>query len=94
MTTLVEGEDIEFQCQVRLSQMMQNLESCFQVECSPLCSISWVVGEKEVEDLEEKQCHVEVEEVEEILDENQFSSILSTLTCSSTNLKNFTVSCR
>jgi len=78
MTTLVEGEDIEFQC---------------QVECSPLCSISWVVGEEEVEDLEEKRCQVDVEEVEEILEENQFSSVLSTLTCSSTNLKNFSVSC-
>merc|ERR1712130_1072448 len=79
MTTLVEGEDVEFQC---------------QVECSPLCSISWVVGEEEIENLEENHCHLEVEKVEEILEENQFSSIFSTLTCSSTNLKNFTVSCR
>ena len=69
---------------------MTNL-TWFQVECSPLCSISWVVGEEEVENLEEKQCHVEVEE---ILEENQFSSILSTLTCSSTNLNNFTIGCR
>ena len=72
---------------------MTNL-TWFQVECSPLCSISWVVGEEEVENLEEKQFHLEVEEVEEILEENQFSSILSTLTCSSTNLNNFTIGCR
>ena len=53
-----------------------------------------MVGEEDVEDLEEKRCHVDEEEVEEILEENQFSSVLSTLTCSSTNLKNFSVSCR
>ena len=46
-----------------------------------------MVGEEEVENLEEKQFHLEVEE---ILEENQFSSIVSTLTCPSTNLKNFT----
>ena len=56
--------------------------------------MSWVVGEEEVENLEEKQFHLEVEELEEILEENQFSSILSTLTCSSTNLNNFTIGCR
>ena len=64
-----------------------------QVECAPLCSISWLVDDEEVEDLEKNQCHVEEEEVEEILVENQFSSIFSKLTCATTNLKNFTVSC-
>ena len=40
------------------------------------------------------KCLVEVEEVEEIFEENQFSSVISKLTCSSIDLKNFTVGCR
>ena len=41
------------------------------------------------------KCFVEVEEVEEIFEENQFSSVISKLTCSSMPvLKNFTVGCR
>ena len=32
-----------------------------QVECSPLCSISWLVDDEDLDNLEENQCNVEVE---------------------------------
>ena len=49
------------------------------MECSPLCTIAWVVGEQEVEG-EGGQYAVEEEQVEEDQDKNQFTSVVSTLT--------------
>ena len=66
-----------------------------QVECSPLCSIIWIVGEQEV-DREGDECTVEEEQVEEDQDKNQFTSVISTLTLvQPTNaMSNSSVGCR
>ena len=67
-----------------------------QVECSPLCSIEWVI-ESEVVTGEEEDYRLEEEQVEEDLEEDSFSSVISTLTWLQPNIdhgQNFNVECR
>ena len=66
-----------------------------QVECSPLCSIVWVVGEQEV-DGEGEQYAVEEEQVEEDQDKDQFTSVVSTLswTQEERTEEDFNITCR
>ena len=65
------------------------------MECSPLCTIAWVVGEQEVEG-EGGQYAVEEEQVEEDQDKNQFTSVVSTLTWTQEERteEEFNISCR
>jgi len=80
-TTFVVGEELpSLQC---------------QVECSPLCSLEWVV-EDEVVTEEMDQYRIEEEEVMEDVENNQFSSVISTLKWNYLNIsgENFTVACR
>ena len=65
------------------------------MECSPLCTIAWVVGEQEVEE-EGGQYAVEEEQVEEDQDKNQFTSVVSTLTWTQVERteEEFNISCR
>ena len=68
-----------------------------QVECSPVCTIDWVIGEEEESVTgEEEEYAVKVQEVEEDRDKDQFSSVLSTLTLlqPESPVMNFTVGCR
>ena len=65
------------------------------MECSPLCSIEWVVGEDIVTE-EDEQFTVEEQDVEEDVEKNQFTSVISTLTWLEMDRteENFTVECR
>ena len=65
------------------------------MECSPLCSIEWVVGEDIVTE-EDEQFTVEEQDVEEDIEKNQFTSVISTLTWLEMDRteENFTVECR
>ena len=68
-----------------------------QVECSPLCTIDWVIGEEEESVTgEEEEYAVKVQEVEEDREKDQFTSVLSTLTWlqPESPVVNFTVGCR
>ena len=68
-----------------------------QVECSPVCTIDWVIGEEEERVTgEEEEYAVKVQEVEEDREKDQFTSVLSTLTWlqPESPVVNFTVSCR
>lgn len=106
-TTLTLGEELIFQCKVR------RLPQPSQVECSPLCGISWIVGEEEelltgASDLYsvKEQYHVNglEEMVHIVLDkdmvveqsEDHFSFVDSTLSLNkvTSNLTQFSVSCR
>jgi hypothetical protein len=65
------------------------------VECFPLCSIEWIVGEDIVTE-EDEQFTVEEQDVEEDVEKNQFTSVISTLTWLEMDRteENFTVECR
>ena len=65
------------------------------MECSPLCSIEWIVGEDIVTE-EDEQFTVEEQDVEEDIEKNQFTSVISTLTWLEMDRteENFTVECR
>ena len=68
-----------------------------QVECSPVCTIYWVIGEEEESVTGgEEEYAVKVQEVEEDREKDQFTSVLSTLTWlqSESPVVNFTVGCR
>ena len=65
------------------------------MECSPLCSIEWIVGEDIVTE-EDEQFTVEEQDVEEDIEKNQFTSVISKLTWLEMDRteENFTVECR
>ena len=67
----------------------------FQVECSPLCSIDWIVGDEIITE-EDEQFTVEEQDLEEDIEKNQFMSVISTLTWLQLDRteENFTVECR
>ena len=68
-----------------------------QVECSPLCTIDWVIGEEEESVTgEEEEYEVKVQDVEEDREKDQFASVLSTLTWlqPESPVMNFSVGCR
>ena len=68
-----------------------------QVECSPLCTIDWVMGEEEESVTgEEEEYEVKVQDVEEDREKDQFTSVLSTLTWlqPESPVMNFSVGCR
>ena len=72
-----------------------NLNLYIQVECSPLCTIEWIVGEEIVTE-EDEQFKVEEQDIEEDIEKNQFTSVISTLTWLEMDRteENFTVECR
>ena len=67
----------------------------FQVECSPMCKIEWLIGEDLVLP-DNVEYMIEEEEVEEDKDNNHFSSVTSTLVWLQLDktINNFSATCR
>ena len=60
-----------------------------------MCTIEWIVGEEIVTE-EDEQFKVEEQDIEEDIEKNQFTSVISTLTWLQLDRteENFTVECR
>ena len=75
--------------------MVVKMQNYFQVECSPMCKIEWLIGEDLV--LQDNvEYMIEEEEVEEDKDKNHFSYVTSTLIWLQldSTFNNFSATCR
>ena len=104
-TTLTLGKELSFQCKasffhhIELDLWEYSNETfgnaIVQVECSPLCGISWLLGEEKEPLVGESELH-KIEEAIVEQSEDQFSYIESVLTFqhADDNITQFPISCR